>query len=665
MSTSAPQTPLSHSNIALLWQLMHGQRLRCIIAFICLLLAVGLGYLVPLAGSVALDHAIATAPTLEHAKIPVREISPLLATVLAALGGAENLRAKLWLAVVAMTGLSIFAGAFSYLKGWLSSLASDGIARDLKDRLYNHLNHLPARYHDRANSGDLVQRCTSDIEIIRQFFAMQIMEIGNALILLLTVLPLMLLLNPWMTLISFLTIPPLLVYSYTHFRNVRRIFKSIEETEGVLTGIVQENLTGIRVVRAFARQDFETRRFEVPNAEFRDKSLRMNFLMARYWSICDGVCTGQRGLTLLCGVWWVAHGTLSLGELFAFAAYLVIMLAPVRGMGRVLSDLGKTTIALARIGEVLAQPVEADDAPRSTGSQTGSDGQTPASPATTRSNAPTAAPPVHGDAGLETGGTRAGTHLVVRDLRFTHQGMMRPALEGINFEAAPGETIAIIGPSGAGKSTLMHLLLRLYDYNGPGDTGSIRINERELSTIPRKEVRATTGVVMQEPFLYAKTLRDNLRLGRYDAPQHELENAARDACIHESITGFDHGYDTLIGERGITLSGGQRQRMAIARALVKKPPLLLLDDALSAVDSETEALIIRALRRRHGNATTLVIAHRLSTLAHADRVLVLEHGRIVQTGTCAELESREGLYRRLWQLQSNIESELHETSFAA
>ncbi|WP_052362531.1 ABC transporter ATP-binding protein [Geminisphaera colitermitum] len=246
--------------------------------------------------------------------------------------------------------------------------------------------------------------------------------------------------------------------------------------------------------------------------------------------------------------------------------------------------------------------------------------------------------------------------------------MSRPALDDISFDVAPGETLAIIGPSGSGKSTLMHLLLRLYDYDAPA---SIRIQSsttnqfpagdghgRELRTIPRKEIRAHTGVVMQEPFLYARTLRDNLRLARHDAPQNEIEDAARAARIHESITSFEKGYDTLIGERGITLSGGQRQRMAIARALLKRPPLLLLDDALSAVDGETETLIIDALRQRHGRATTLVIAHRLSTLAHADRVLVLDHGRIIQTGTHADLVGRDGLYRRLWQIQNDSEAVL-------
>lgn len=289
--------------------------------------------------------------------------------------------------------------------------------------------------------------------------------------------------------------------------------------------------------------------------------------------------------------------------LFAFLAYLGIMLWPVRQMGRILTELGKTTVALTRIHEILSVA-------RETGSEIPEASDLP--------------PTLTGK-------------LAVRNLRFSHDGL-RPALDGLSFDVKPGETIALLGPSGAGKSVLMHLLLRLYDYT----EGSITLDGRELTTLPRKWVRAQIGVVMQEPFLFSKTLRDNLRLGRGDAPQHEIEEAARAACIHETIQGFEQGYETLIGERGITLSGGQRQRVAIARAILKRPPILILDDALSAVDGETEAMILKAMRERRGQATTLVIAHRLSTLAHADRVLVLDRGRIIQSGTHTSLAAEAG-----------------------
>jgi ATP-binding cassette subfamily B protein len=604
------------SQLHVIWSLMRGHRLRYGCALGCLVLVVLFNYGVPLVGSATIDYAVA-------GKVVGPGTPALIAGLLRVLGGADHLRAHLWLAPLAMVLLSAAGGAFAYLKGWQASLASDGIARRLKDNLYDHLNHLPARHHDRADTGDLVQRCTSDVETVRQFLAGQVMDIGNAVILALTALPLLLSLSGPMTLVSFALIGPVTLYAYVYFRQVKHVFKQVEEAESALTAVVQENLTGIRVVRAFARQDFERAKFAEPNARFRNRGLRLIQIMAWYWAISDLVALSQIGLTLLVGAHWIAQGRLTVGMLFAFLAYLGMMLWPVRQMGRILTDLGKTSVALTRIGEILAVPREPEPAP------------TP---------------------GVPLAAVFSG-HITVRDLHFHHATPQpaagRGALNGLSFDVHPGESLAILGPSGAGKSTLMHLLLRLYDYA----EGSIQFDGRELSSLPRKWVRAQIGVVMQEPFLFSKTLRDNLRLGRGDAPDHEIEAAARAASIHDTILSFEHGYGTLIGERGITLSGGQRQRVAIARAVLKRPPLLILDDAMSAVDAETEALILNALRERRGRATTLVIAHRLSTLAHADRVIVLDHGRIIQTGTHAELSTQEGLYRRLWQIQTSVEAD--------
>jgi ATP-binding cassette subfamily B protein len=622
------------------WQLMRGQRRRYGAAIAALLLATVFNYLVPLVGAVTIDYAVA-------GKVVAADLGRPLRALLTVLGGAENLRGHLWLAPLAMVVFTALSGVFAYLKGRHAAIASDDIARRLKNDLYDHLNHLPAAYHDRAETGDLVQRCTSDVETLRQFLAVQVMELANAALLAVVALPLMLALSPRMTAVSFALIGPLVIYGYVYFGQVKHIFKGVDEAESALTAVIQENLTGIRVVRAFARQDYERRKFAGPNATYRDRSLRLLRLMAWYWSLSDLAALSQLGLTLLVGAHWITTGDLSVGVLFAFLAYLGTMLWPVRQMGRILTEVGKTAVALKRLREILEQPREADI--------------TAATAAMEKEKTKTeegieARAPAASGAAL----SRLAGAITVRDLHFAHVTAPatagRGALNGLSFDVAAGETLAILGPSGSGKSTLIHLLLRLYDYSA----GSIRLDGMELSRLPRQWVRRQIGTVMQEPFLFSKTLRDNIRLGRGDAPEHEVEEAARAACIHDTIVGFEEGYDTLIGERGITLSGGQRQRVAIARAILKNPAILILDDALSAVDSETEALIIDALKTRRGQATTLVIAHRLSTLAHADRVIVLDHGRLIQTGSPAELSHGEGLYRRLWQIQTSLAAEFSQ-----
>ncbi len=622
---------------AVISRLMRGVRLRYAGAIAAMLLATVFSLLVPLIGKGAIDYVIAGRPL--DAPRAVRRLVEQF-------GGLSMRASDLWAAAVLMVSLSGLAGAFSYLRGRWTSQASETVARRLRDRLYDHLQRLACSYHDRAETGDLVQRCTSDVETVRQFLGVQIVEIARAVTILCVALPIMLLLDWRMTLVAMAALPLIVGGAVFFFSRVKSAFKLSDEAEGRMTTVLQENLTGIRVVRAFARQDHECAKFAERNAAYRDRTFHMIRLMAWYWSSSDLLCHVQNGLVLIVGATWVLSGRITVGTLVVFTAYESMFLWPLRQMGRILTDLGKAQVALGRIGEVLDQPdeegVRAGDGAGGPPSAS-QDGTVPASPdgiAAAGSVGP-AVPPLSG-------------HIVFRDLAFSYGGGA-DVLNGVSFEVRPGRTVALLGHSGSGKSTLVHLLLRLYDY----ERGSIRLDGRELRTMDRRAVRSRIGSVLQEPFLYSRTLRENIGLGGGSQVDEErIVRAASAAAMHEAIAAFEQGYDTVVGERGVTLSGGQRQRVALARAILRDPPVLLLDDALSAVDTRTEALILDALRARRGHATTLVIAHRLSTLAQADHIVVLDRGRVAQQGTHEELLARQGLYRRLWQIQSSLEEDL-------
>jgi ATP-binding cassette, subfamily B, bacterial len=607
---SAPP-PAAIGPVRLLWRLMAGFRGLYAWAILALFLHIGINYITPLVTSGTIDYVLSGEDMEES--LPAR--------ILQLLGGPERVGENLWLPGLAMLLLTIVAGLFHYWKGRWAAQAADGLARRLKEELYHHLHYLPARYHDRSDTGDIIQRSTSDVETLRMAMSTQVLAIAQGLLLLLTALPLMVLLDPRMTIASLILVGPILLYGLFYFTRVKDLFQKVAEAEGKVTEVVQENLTGLRVVRAFARQEFEVEKFAGPNQLYRDRSLHLLRLMAWYWSSSDFVALFQQGLVLFVGVYFISQGTLTVGTLFAFLVYLNLLMWPVRQMGRTLTDLGKSIVALTRIGEILAVEEETSSPDR----------DLPTTPAQGR--------------------------IEVTDLSFAHREGTA-ALNGISFLVEEGQTLAILGPSGAGKSTLMHLLLRLYDYS----SGSIRLDGRELIGPDRQWVRSQFSVVMQEPFLYSKSIGENIRIGRLteEVRDHDIAEAARMAHIHETITTFPDGYSTLVGERGITLSGGQRQRVALARALLRDSPILLLDDALSAVDAETEAIILEALRHRHGRRTTLVIAHRLSTLAHADQVIVMDGGRIIQRGSHRDLASQDGLYRRLWEIQHKIEADLRE-----
>ena len=531
------------------------------------------------------------------------------------LGGREFLVRNLWIMGLAMLLLSVVGGTFQFLRGKWMAEASESIAKTMRDKLYRHLQTLPFDYHVKAETGDLIQRCTSDVETIRRFLSSQVIEMFRSVLMIIVALVIMLRMNKLMTLMSMVLIPPLFAFAFLYFKWVVKSFRAADEAEGRMSAVLQENLTGVRVVRAFGREKYEVDKFTKVNNALHDKSIRVNDLLAVYWSGSDLMSMVQTGITLVFGVFMAARGKLLVGEMTVFVSYISMLLWPIRQLGRILSDMGKSLVAFDRIDEILTQKSE-EDAPDAI-------------------EAP-----------------------IDRDIEFRHVGFeyeeKNPVLKDVSFTVKRGQTVAILGATGSGKSTLMNLLQRLYDVK----RGEILIGGVNINKIRKKYLRTHIGLILQEPFLYSRTVRNNVRIVKPDAPDDEVFEVTRTASAHEFIESFEKGYDTPVGERGVTLSGGQKQRVAIARTLLKDNDILIFDDSLSAVDTETDAAIRLALKEKKQGMTTFIISHRLTTLAEADFIIVLEDGRVAQKGTHDELIHQPGLYQRIYQIQSALEEEL-------
>ena len=462
---------------------------------------------------------------------------------------------------------------------------------------------------DRIKTGDLVQRCTSDVDQIRRFLAGQISEVVYSVATALAALLILFSIYRPLAWLAVISMPLLVIYAYVFFTRVQKAFLASDEAEGDLSTAVQENLSGIRVVKAFNNEREEIRKFEQKNARYRDLTFKMIQYLGAYWGTSDLICLTQIFVIISAGIFAAVRGDLSVGSFFVFISYEGMILWPVRNLGRILADMGKMSVSIGRLQEIL------DETPEDVAS-----GETP---------------PIEG-------------RIEFDHVQFQYEGDSQPVLKDLTFTIEKGMTVALIGPTGGGKSTLVHLLMRLYDPT----SGQIRIDGHDITDIQRTWLRQNIGIVLQEPFLFSKTIYDNIHLARRGAHREEVEQAARIASVHEVIAEFDRGYDTLVGEKGVTLSGGQKQRIAIARTVLSPQPILIFDDSLSAVDTQTDAKIRAALKEVQSQTTTLIITQRVASAMDADLILVLEQGRITQAGTHDQLLEEEGLYRRIVEIQT-------------
>ncbi len=566
-------------------------------------------------------------------------------------GGHEYLRDHLWILSLAIVGIAALSGLSMFVSRTCTARAGENFAKNMRDSLFSHVQRLPMSWHDKNQTGDIIQRCTSDVEVIRSFVVTQLLEVFRTIFLVGISFAMMLSMNRRLAVMVLLFMPVVAGYSAFFYHLIAKRFIKADEAEGELSTVVQENATGVRVVRAFGRERFEMDRFQEKNEAFAKMWIRLGSLSGLYWGVGDLITGLQVVAVIVMGAAEAVHGNMSVGEFVAFASYNTVLVWPVRGLGRILSDMSKAGVSFERVGYI----IQGKEEPYQKG---GEKRQLPMS----------------------------------MDIAFSHVSFAyeqgKKVLEDVSFSIPQGQVFGILGGTGSGKSTIVQLLTRLYELDTEKNTecsgsdniaygkdssaecfpadyeGSITIGGIDIRSLPLEWLRRNVGMVLQEPFLYSKSIRENIAASASGTPLEDIRKAAQTACVDEAIMDFADGYDTLVGERGVTLSGGQRQRVAIARMLLKKAPVMVFDDSLSAVDGETDFKIRMALKDRMQKATVILISHRITTLMGADKILVLNHGRVEEMGTHEELIQNQGIYQRIYEIQMGADDRKDILAFA-
>lgn len=535
-----------------------------------------------------------------------------LPAFLARIPGIRHVFSGIGAAALAVVVLALLAALFRFLAGTFNAKGAETLVRRMRELLFSHLLRLPLSWYAENQTGDIIQRCTSDVETIKNFVSEQLTQLFRTILLIVLALAFMSGISRGLTLIAFLFIPVIVLYSLFFHSRIGAAFQRADEEEGKLSSIVQENLTGVRVVRAFGREAQERERFETKNRSYTEFWVHLMKLLSAFWASGDLISGLQVMLVVVLGTAFCVRGQLSAGNYIAFITYNAMLTWPVRSLGRVISEMSKAGISIDRIAYILSSKEEDE---RDGGEE----------------------PDLHQD-------------ITFSHVFFRYQEELPLVLSDVSFTVRAGETLGILGGTGSGKTTAAELLDALYDL--PEGCGSIRIGDTDLRDISRHYLRRGIGFVQQEPYLFSGTLLHNLTLANPAATKDEVEEAAKISCLDEAVAKFEEGYETVVGERGVTLSGGQKQRTAIAQMLLGNPTIMIFDDALSAVDAATDAKIRRALSQKSKDATVLLVTHRITTLSGADRILVLDHGRVAELGTPQELYEKNGLYRRIYDLQA-------------
>lgn len=522
------------------------------------------------------------------------------------------LKDNLWVMALLIVATALLSGLFMFVCRYHTAKAGENFAENMRNALFSHVQKLPMSWHDKNQTGDIIQRCTSDVEVIRNFVVTQLLEVFRTIFLVTVSFAMMMSMNRKLALIVLAFVPLIAAYSGIFYRLIARRFTDADEAEGALSTVVQENATGVRVVRAFGREKFEMDRFREKNDAFANLWIKLGTLSGLYWGV-GGIITGMLVVTVIVlGAVEAVRGNMTVGEFVAFASYNTTLVWPVRALGRILSDMSKAGVSFERVEYIIGADEENYGACNAS------------------------------EKGKYT------YDIQFKNVTFAYENG-QTVLKDVSFDIPQGTMLGILGGTGSGKSTIAQLLTRFYELGA--ESGDIMIGGCNVKDIPLHELRHIVGIVLQEPFLYSRTIKENILSANPDATMEEIRVAAKIACVDDTIMSFPDGYDTLVGERGVTLSGGQRQRVAIARMLLQKSPIMIFDDSLSAVDSETDSLIRKALKERMKDATVIIISHRITTLMSADNIMVLHQGEISEMGSHSKLISQNGIYRRIYDIQ--------------
>lgn len=542
-----------------------------------------------------------------------REVPAAFYVFVNAFGGIDNLKNNLWIPALAVAVLALLSGIFTYLRMYLTTRANQTFLRRTRNVLFSHIQRLPLIWHVEHRTGDIIQRCTSDVDTVSNFVTGQLINLVKIIIVMTVSLVFMFLMNVKLALISLAFVPLILGVSVIVHSKARKHFKKCDEEEGVLSTIAQENFTGVRVVRAFGKEKFERDKFEKQNVYYTGLWISVGKFMTALWSFNTFSFLAEGLLLVTVGTVLCVNGEFTAGGLVAFISYNTMLVSPLRQLGRIISNMSKAGVSINRISEILNAEEEVYG-----GEQ-----------------------PLSGD-------------IEFKNVGFSYGG--DKVLSGLNFRVPQGSTLGIMGATGSGKSTLTFLLDRLYEVA----EGDIYIGGKNIKDISPKTLRKNIGLILQEGYIYSRTVGENIAFASDDKSPESVKNYARIACVDENIEGFAEGYETVVGERGVTLSGGQKQRVAIARTLMRKTPYVIFDDSLSAVDSETDAAIRANLKENYGNATVIIISHRVTTVMHADNIIILDGGKIAECGNSESLYKQNGIYRKLYDLQTSLPDELKD-----